>query len=258
MRLLLATLLLVATSALQAGDPPPMMTIIIDDMGDRLPEGRRVAALEGPVVCAMLPHTGHVRALADACDDAGKEVMLHLPMQAMNGAPMGPGGVKLDMDRDSFRARVKESLASVPHAIAVNNHMGSLLTQHPGHMTWLMELLAEQDGMIFVDSRTTARTVAQRMAQEQDVPNVRRDVFLDHDRDEDAITEQFFRLVALARERGAAVGIGHPYPETLAVLERELPGLQRNYGVELVPLSRLHAHQTATGGFRTRADAGSE
>ncbi len=258
MRGVLAALLLGLAGAASAGEGLPMMTLIIDDMGDRLPEGNRVAGLPGPVVCAMLPHTAHARRLADTCNDAGKEVMLHLPMQAMNGAPLGPGGVTLDMDREAFQAQFEDSLASVPHAIAVNNHMGSLLTQHPGHMTWLMELLAERGGMIFVDSRTTARTVAQRMAEEQNVPNVRRDVFLDHDRDEAAITEQFHRLVALARERGAAVGIGHPYPETLAVLERELPELERRYGVELVPLNRLHAHQTAKGGFRNGAETGAE
>ncbi len=70
------------------------------------------------------------------------------------------------------------------------------------------------------------------------MPALRRDVFLDTDPAPAAIEAQWRRLLARARTRGTAVGIGHPYAATLALLERELPGLAAS-GVVLVPLSSL-------------------
>ena len=116
--------------------------------------------------------------------------------------------------------------------------MGSLLTRHPGSMAWLMQAIGSRGDLFFVDSRTTAATVAEQLAGEFGIPNIRRKVFLDNERDSDAIDAQFRRLLALARRDGTALGIGHPYPETLALLQQELPRLHE-YNIELVPVSRL-------------------
>ena len=238
--LLLASLVWMPALAMAIGPAasPPRIALVIDDLGADLEAGRRVLGLPGPLTCAFLPHTPHAATLAEAAHADGKEVILHQPMQAMDNLPLGPGGVYLDTTERDFRETVTANLAAVPHAVGINNHMGSLLTRHPGHMTWLMTLMRERDAGYFLDSRTTAATVAERMAREQGVPTVRRDVFLDHQVDRDAIHAQFRRLVALAHRQGFAVGIGHPHPETLAVLERELTRLQA-HGVVLVPLSEL-------------------
>jgi polysaccharide deacetylase 2 family uncharacterized protein YibQ len=105
-------------------------------------------------------------------------------------------------------------------------------------MRWLMEDLACFDRLYFVDSRTDVRTVARRYAREAGLANAQRDVFLDNLQDAASIRSQFKRLLATARRRGFAIGIGHPYPETLAVLAAQLPTLAGE-GVELVPVSRL-------------------
>lgn len=212
--------------------------LIIDDLGDRLADGRRAIALPGAVTYAILPQTTYSRRLAGLAHAVGKEVMLHQPMQAINGKPMGPGGFDLDMSRRELLQTLAANLASVPHARGVNNHMGSLLTRHPGHMAWLMEGLREHGGLYFVDSTTTSQTVARRIAIEYTLPNARRNVFLDHLREPRMILRQFVRLVEQARTTGAALAIGHPYPETLAVLEQVLPHLDE-FGIELVPVSEL-------------------
>ncbi len=241
---LAALLLLLVPGMVSGGDAPPLVVIIIDDMGDRLVEGQRVRDLPGPVVCAMLPHTPHAVRLARECHADGKEVMLHQPMQAMNGALTGPGSVMLDMDRKQFQEQVEANLSAVPHVSALNNHMGSLLTQHPGHMAWLMEVLRRHpDPLVFVDSRTTPRTVAELLAQEQGVPTVRRDVFLDHLQDEESIRREVGRLIDIARRNGSAVAIGHPYPETLNVLEEKLPRLLAEEEIRLVSLRDLLAYR---------------
>ncbi len=229
----------------QEGQPPlPLVSLIIDDLGDRLGDGLKVTALPGPVTCAILPKTTFSRRLAQAAHANGKEVMLHQPMQAVNGKAMGPGGMGLHMTRQAMLETLKANLASVPYARGINNHMGSLLTRHPGFMAWFMAAIQRQGELYFVDSTTTAASVAQRIAYEYQLPNTRRNIFLDNDRDEAQIIHQFVRLIQRARSRGHALAIGHPYPETLHVLSRLLPYMEQ-FGVKLVPVSELIAYKNS-------------
>lgn len=220
------------------------IAIIIDDMGRRLDAGRRVVKLPGPVACAFLPFGRYTHTLATEAHGRDKAVLLHLPMQAMDSRALDAGGLTLDMTHQAFLATLKTDLAQVPYAQGVNNHMGSLLTRHPGHMLWLMQALRERHGLYFVDSRTTKHTVARQIAFEQSVPSIERDVFLDDDQGVEAIRYQFHRLLKLARQQGSAVAIGHPHPTTLRVLEEELPRLAAR-GIRLVPLSQLVRQQYA-------------
>lgn len=225
-----------------AGDPPPdglpAVAIIIDDIGNNLEYGTRAAALPGAVTCSVLPHTIYGVPLAEDAHRNGKEVMLHLPMQSEDGQDPGPGALTLAMTRDEFLRTFRDDLGTIPYAVGVNNHMGSLITRHPGDMSWLMRELRRRGNLYFVDSRTTVATVAQRVADEQAVPNLRRDVFLDNEQTPAAIARQFRLLLALARRRGSAVAIGHPHPATLAFLEQRLPALAAQ-GVRLLPVSRV-------------------
>lgn len=224
------------------GSGPPKVSIIIDDIGDRPLLGRRAIDLPGPVAFAILPHAPHSASLAKLAHGRGREVLLHLPMQAVEDGPLGPGAVTMDMDKPEFLRVVRENLLAIPYVTGVNNHMGSLLTRHPGHMTWLMQELRARGDLFFVDSRTTAQTVAEQMAIEQGVPVLRRHVFLDHDASPTAIESEFDRLLALSRRQGYAIAIGHPYPSTLAVLERRLP-LLKSQGIELIPLRSMFVRQ---------------
>ncbi len=217
----------------------PAIAIIIDDIGHAASAGRRAIALPGPVAMSVLPHTPHGRSLAVEAHARGKEVMLHLPLQAESSNQyLGPGAILLDTTREEFAEVMLRNLAAVPHASGVNNHMGSLLTRHPGHMAWLMEEIKRHDGLFFVDSRTTRHSVALALAEESGVPAARRDVFLDNDPDPVRVAAQFDRLTRLALRDGAAIGIGHPHPSTMSLLEDMLPRIQRS-GVRLVRVRDL-------------------
>ena len=220
--------------------PQARIALIIDDIGDNLRLGLRAVRLPGNVTCAFLPHTPYARQLAIAAHKRDKEVMLHLPMESEEdtGPGPGPGALTLDMTRPEFIRTVDSDLEAIPYASGVNNHMGSLMTQHPGDMRWLMQEIRRHGNLFFVDSRTTEFTVAQQVARETGVPNLRRDVFLDNVQQPAAIAAQFSRLVALARRRGSAVAIGHPHPATLRFLEKRLPRLSEE-GIELVAVSDL-------------------
>jgi polysaccharide deacetylase 2 family uncharacterized protein YibQ len=228
-------------AAVSAG-PPPRVAIIIDDLGNNLELGRGAIALPGALTYAVLPQRPYSALLADEVNATGREVMLHLPMQAGDGRRLGPGGLCLDLAREDFARRVHESVASVPHVVGVNNHMGSLLTREPLAMEWLMADLACIGGLYFVDSRTDVRTVAREAARAAGLANAQRDVFLDHLIDTHEIRRQFQRLIDRAHRQGTAIAIGHPHPQTLTVLAELLPTLPQ-LGVSLVPVSQLVSDQ---------------
>jgi polysaccharide deacetylase 2 family uncharacterized protein YibQ len=237
-RTLLVLLFLSAATPLAAGQLP-RIAIIIDDLGYQLPAGRRVIALPGPVVCAILPGAPRARTLAAAANANGKEVLVHLPMQAVAHEGRVEGTrLSLDMSRGHFSATFAEALESVPHAVGINNHRGSLLTRHPGHMQWLMEEITEREGLFFIDSFTTHQSVALQVANEFGVRAKKRDVFLDSNPSSASLLSEFERLKTLARTRGNAIAIGHPYEATLAFLEKALPQLEAE-GFNLVPVSEL-------------------
>jgi polysaccharide deacetylase 2 family uncharacterized protein YibQ len=244
-RVLLAVFLSGAGGA--AAEPlHPVIAIIIDDIGYRHDDDRRALALPGSVTYAILPHSPHGARISELAGRSGREVILHLPMEAAareKNRFLGPGALMLEMGRAELQRVLEYNLHSVPGVVGVNNHMGSLLSEMSPHMQWLMEALRARN-MFYVDSMTSRRSVAGAAAEQNFVPYLRRDVFLDNQRDEDHVLEQFELLIDLARSRGSAVGIGHPHPETLSVLERILPILDA-YGVSLVGLSDLIAAQPA-------------
>ena len=219
------------------GEPTLRIALIIDDLGNHLAAGKAALALPGPVTYSVLPHTPYGRELAEQAHEQNKQIMLHLPMEAHQGFPLGEGGLTLEMSKAEYIQTLQEALVSVPHVEGINNHMGSLLTRDPTAMRWLMSTIRE-NGLFFIDSRTTDKTVAEQVAKKNLVNATRRDVFLDNVQDKEMIRRQFRKLIGIAKRKGNAVGIGHPYPKTVTVLAEELPKLSKE-GVELVPASQL-------------------
>jgi polysaccharide deacetylase 2 family uncharacterized protein YibQ len=221
-----------------------MIGLIIDDLGNGRKAGLEAVNLPGPLAYSILPHTPYGKMLAERAHAQDKEVMLHLPMQSLHDNPLGEGGLKLTMTRRELQHTVRGGLSAVPHVVGINNHMGSLLTQQPEQMGWLMHELQKREGLFFIDSRTTKRTIARLVAQQFNIPTHNRDVFLDHEQTPEAIRFQFRRLLVLAKRNGGAIGIGHPYPETLAVLRNELSRAESK-GFDLIPIREIMAAKRA-------------
>ncbi len=238
MRFLLLAICCLLSIPSMGESPEAKIAVIIDDLGNNWELGRQAVDLPGAITYAVLPRRVYSVALAQRAHVAGKEVMLHLPMQASDGRRLGRGGLHLGLNRAEFARQVRLGLAAIPHAVGVNNHMGSLLTRHPGAMRWLMEDLGCFDRLYFVDSRTHVLTVARDSARAAGLSNAQRDVFLDNRQEPEYIRVQLRRLVAKAKQHGSAIAIGHPYPATLTVLAEELPALAAQ-GIRLVPVSRL-------------------
>lgn len=228
--LLLAMLLLTAGPAF-AG--PAYLSLIIDDLGQSPARDSRTLALPGPVTLAIMPDTPHAADFARQAHKAGKSVMVHMPMDPATG----PFAWRPDMPASELLGRLQAALRAVPYAAGLNNHEGSRMTSQPEAMALLMNEL-QQHGMFFVDSRTSAATVAAAKAQSIGLASLSRDVFLDDTRTVEAIAGQLEKAIALAHKQGTVVIIGHPYPQTLEVLERELPRLKAK-GVEWIPVRQM-------------------
>src|SRR5581483_11417565 len=177
---------------------PVYVAVIIDDLGNNVSHGERVIRLPAPVACAILPHTAFAARLAGAAHAARKEVLLHLPMESLDRQPPGPGALEAAMPERERTAMLEYDLSTVPHAVGVNNHMGSKLTQDANAMQTLMQALARRGNLFFVDSRTSPQSLASHAAQESGVPVLVRDVFLDNDPSIAAINARLDELVAIA------------------------------------------------------------
>ena len=137
---------------------------------------------------------------------AGREIMLHVPMEPQGYPAVNPGddALLVRFDKGEIRRRFAGYLKRVPHAVGANNHMGSRFTEDEQGMAVVMEMMQAQ-GFFFVDSLTTGRSKVGQVAESYDVPHVKRDVFLDNVADVAAIKEQLARLVQQARQKGYAL-----------------------------------------------------
>ena len=208
------------------------VAIVMDDAGLRTEPVRALGALPVKLTLAVIPHLPESRAVAEYWHGLGREVILHLPMEANDNAAHDPGEGALHpgMTDAALREAVSGDLNAVPYLSGVNNHMGSRATSDSRLMGVLMDAL-KPSGLYFLDSRTAASSVAYETARAHGIRSAwRNGTFLDNERSESAISAALHTLLAQARAQGGAVGIGHvTSPETLAVLGRELPALSGQY-----------------------------
>ena len=220
------------------GDHTPVVAIVVDDIGYDRQIAEHLLALDAPLTFSVLPYGPHSREIAAKARSRGHEIMLHLPMEP-NEFPAvnpGPGALLRQMSADEFIGQLKADLDSLPGLKGVNNHMGSAISTSPERMRQIFTVLKKR-GLYYIDSRTTAETVARPSAELLQIPFTERDIFIDHFENEKFIRKQLHELIKRARRQGYAVGIAHPHAITLRVLAEFLPELKQ--AVELVPASMV-------------------
>ena len=210
--------------------------IIVDDIGLNLKFAKDFSTIDADLTFSVLPDRPFSVKAARFLHGKGKEILLHLPMEG-NGKDPGKGAIYRNMPRAEIRSVLRQDLRSVPHVKGVNNHMGSLITPDKDIMRIVLRDIRDQ-GLFFVDSLTTSKSVCRAVAQEVGIPFIARDVFLDNERTDSYITGQINKLVEISLLYSDAVAICHPYPETFAVLAREAPKI-RERGVNIVRVSEL-------------------
>ena len=216
----------------------PRIAIIIDDIGNSKRVGEEIIALDLPLAFSILPHSPHANHLAILAKARGRDLLLHLPMEADDPkwSPT-PGTLLLSMSRRELIDTINRDLDTPYRPIGINNHMGSKFTTDPVAMRIFLNTIKAR-GLFFIDSLTAANSVGYTLARDLGVETAKRDVFLDNGQTQTKILAQIGKLIALAQRHGSAIGIGHPYPATLEALRAGRPRLLGQEAV-MVPVHEL-------------------
>jgi uncharacterized protein len=228
----------------RSDSPPatgPELAIIVDDLGHDRAAADALLALPFRLTVSVLPNLPLSTQLAEEAYHRGDQILLHLPMEAeregSEGALPEADELRVGMNRSQVASTVNGMLETVPHARGVNNHQGSRATADLALMQTLMPLLRERS-LFFIDSRTTAATVAWDAAQASGVQAASRKVFLDDTATRTAVLAQLDLAARDAMRDGSAIAIGHPHPATIAALAEGVPRLEAR-GIRLVFASDL-------------------
>ena len=218
---------------------PARLAIILDDLGNDRAAADAIFALPYPLTISVLPNHAHSVDIAEEAHRRGYEVMLHLPMQSVGKEMPEAQELHLGMPAGDIPVLFEAMMQSVPNAVGVNNHQGSQATADSALMEELMPVLQKWN-LFYVDSRTTAATVAYDTAQRLGVRSGFRNVpFLDDVAEVSAVRKQLELALRGAKDKGEAIAIGHPHPATLQALREILPqaesrGLRLVYASDLV------------------------
>lgn len=202
------------------------IVLVIDDFGyrdDSISDG--FLNLSVPITCAVLP--GHIQSsrFAKKAINAGKEVIIHMPMQStVSSSGEEEFKLKTGMTSEEIEWRLNEALNEIPEAVGINNHQGSKATTDGKVMAVVASVLKNKN-KFFLDSRTSSKTVGESTMRSVGVPTARRHIFLDNDLNIKNISKQLNKLVDVSEKKGLAIGIGHVKGNTLKVLEKEIPDL---------------------------------
>lgn len=216
----------------------PKVVIVIDDLGMDRKRTARAIGLKGPLTLSFLTYAEDLKEQTAIARVAGHELLLHVGMEPISeSVDPGPNVLLTELDSKEIRRLLEWNLGRTEGYVGINNHMGSKFTADPFGMTVVMQTLKHR-GLLFLDSRTTGRSVGARLARELGVPVAERNLFLDNVNKNAAVEARLIELEQLARRKGYAIAIGHPRDATLEALEGWLQNLE-DRGLALVPLSAV-------------------
>ncbi len=214
------------------------IAVIIDDIGFDLRLVEELARIRAPIAFAILPYAPHAAEAARFLHGAGKEILLHLPMEPRSYPAENPGAGALftNMDAGEIRRQIETNLNAVPYSSGVNNHMGSLFMENEMGLSIVMEELAKRN-LFFVDSRTTPNSLARQAAARAGVRFAERAVFIDHRRGYTAALANLTQPRRSDWKKGKPLLlIGHPHDETILAL-REAQYQWHEEEVQVIPIS---------------------
>lgn len=215
------------------------IAIIIDDIGYDLWPVQEIISMTVPITLAILPHCPYSTESAERAYRAGKEILLHLPMEPSNYPEKNPGegALFISMSDGDICHQLDANFKSVPHVSGVNNHMGSRFMEDEKKLEVVLKILRGKK-LFFVDSYTTKNTKGQEVARKVGVPFAGRDVFIDNN---SSFVDTMEILEKMIDKRGnwqTLIIIGHTYKSTIQALKKAIPLFEAS-GIEIVSLSEL-------------------
>lgn len=222
--------------------PHPKVAIIIDDFGGGAGGVKEFLEGDVPITAAVMPFTDKTKEHAELAHKNGFEIMVHLPLQPKKGKPswLGPNPITVDLPLEEVRRRVNLAIDDVPHAVGINNHMGSLVVENEEIMRVILEVVKER-GLYVVDSGTSPKSFIPKLASEMGIPFMERDIFLDDVSSVTHVIKQIRKLAKIAEKKGHAIAIGHvgvTGKHTSAGIFQSVKELKEQ-DIEVVPASKL-------------------
>ncbi len=218
------------------------LVVIIDDLGNNMIVFNKLIQLDYNINYSILPQLPHSLETAEKVHQMGRDIMLHQPMEPKDWPKYNPGlgALMINDSMETIYQKMEMNLQTVPYIVGVNNHMGSAYTQHAKGLDILMGILYDRN-LFFLDSKTAPGRIAQNSAKKKNVTYFSRNIFLDNIQNNSSTKEQLYKAVAIAKKRGRAIAIGHPYLTTFNVLQKHLPLIEEQ-GVQIVKVSDLLDH----------------
>lgn len=215
------------------------IAIVIDDCGYDLASVHTLLDTGLPFSYAILPFKPYSSDVLELIKSRGRVPMLHLPMEPMNAAAMSEGAntVRTNLSAADKLALTRRAVNSLPGIIGVNNHQGSKATSDAATMKVVVGELRSQ-GLFFLDSRTTAASVACDMAQKLGVATARNDIFLDNSSNVADIRAQIYKALALAQKNGSVIAICHARTNTAKCWKLYAEEFKKT-GITFVPVTEL-------------------
>ncbi len=218
-------------------DDRPQIAIVIDDLAVVRGRSLDIIDLPAPLTLSFLPYAPDLPEITRLAHDRGHELMVHLPMEPKGDFDPGPHALLTHVSHEKMRADLIFNLSRFDGYVGLNNHMGSAFTEDRDSLDLVLDEV-QRRGLLVLDSRTSRKSLLAKMSTDRNIPNMTRDFFLDNEQDVDYIFAQLAKLEAMARRKGSAIAIGHPYAETIQALTLWLPTLKAR-GITVVPLSHL-------------------
>lgn len=241
---ILASSLLLSPTPISAEDQAVTaarkVAIVIDDLGNNMAGTEEIVNMTFPITVAVMPFLPSSKKDAEAAHRNGHDVIVHLPMEPLKGNKnwLGPGAITCDLSDEEIRKRVHAAIDDIPHAIGINNHMGSKATVDERVMRVVLEVCRERK-LFFLDSHTNYRSIVSKLAKQIGVPSIENHLFLDDVKSKMHVLNQIKLLQKHLREHEPCIAIGHVGSggKITAELVKQLPATLE--GIQFVGISKL-------------------
>jgi len=223
----------------QKGWGEGLIALIIDDFGYQYNSTiKDFFNISAELSYSVIPGTRYSSKIVEEIKRRNCELILHLPMEPIKQQYKREELIILsDMNKYQINRVIQKAFNDITGAVGVNNHMGSKITEDRDIMKIILKRIKQKE-LFFIDSRTSANSVAFDVAQELNIPSAKRDVFIDTENNKDTIKDRLWQLAVIAEKRGYAIGIGHCSKLTLEVLQTEIPNIQKK-GFRFVNVSKV-------------------
>ena len=169
----------------------------------------------------------------------GHEILLDIPMEPIGFPKNDPGRATLLTSSNEV-----ENLNRLEHIMKQAGGyvglLGTLGTKFMLHSETFLPVLRsiKQRGLIYVDSRSTSRSLGPELASSIQLPKAFNNVFVDKEPSQEKIKNKLDELERIALKRRFAVGIAQPLPITIEILRQWTKELKTKQ-IALAPITAI-------------------